>query len=109
MMTEQQDPRLMLKQASVKDKIHPHEVIVLESNFYKIIREFLESLSGEDKETLMGIYNSLVLSRKSKITRLAETAQDDPTIYDKITDEEKDYYNSILATSKQFKDEVLLK
>ena len=108
MMSEQLDARLMLKQAGVKERMLAFELSTLEDNFYKVIREFLLTLSGEDRVTMEGLYNSLVMARKSKIVRLAESLNEDPTILAKMTTEDKEYFDAIVSATMHFSKGVLL-
>lgn len=106
-MMLQTDPRLMLKQAGVKERMVAFELPALQEDFYKIAKEFISNLNGDDKLQMESLLNSIILSRKSKISKLAEAVNEDPTIKAKMTPEEKELFNSISSATILFKESVM--
>lgn len=103
----QEDARKILKQAGVKERMVALDLSTLEDGFYQLIKEFISNLQGEDKQQMESIFNSIIMSRKSKITRLAESVNEEPEIRKKLTAEEKEYFDSIVSATKQFKEKVM--
>ena len=107
-MSETIDIRLALKQAVVKEVIQPFDIAILEPNFYQLVREFLLTLSGEDKATMEAQYNRLVMFRKGKIAKLAESDDVDSKIHEKMTTEDVEYFDAIHSATIAFKAKVML-
>lgn len=104
----QEDARKILKQAGVKERMMALELATLQDDFYKIVKEFISNLQGEDKQQMESIFNGIIMSRKTKIARLAEAMNEDPELRKKMTAEEKEYFDGIALATKQFKDKILL-
>ena len=103
----QTDPRLLLKQAGVKERMAAFDLPALQEDFYKVSKEFISNLNGEDRLQMESLLNSIILSRKSKISKLAEAVNEDPTIQTKLTPEEKELFNSIASATILFKESVM--
>lgn len=106
MMSEQLDPRLMLKQALVKERMLSFELATLEYNFYEVIREWLQTLSGEDSSAMSTLLSTLGLLRKNKLTALAVAVNIDPDIRAKMTTEDRSYFDAVANATIEFKKSV---
>lgn len=102
----QEDARKTLKQSGVKERMAHLELSHLPDDFYKSSKEFISNLSGEDKEEMTSLYNSIILSRKSKLTKRAEALIPLEEIQDRLTSEEKEFYSSVLNNTKTFMNKI---
>ena len=101
----QTDPRLLLKQTGVKERMAAFDLPALQEDFYKITKEFISNLQGEDKLQMESLLNSIILSRKSKISKLAEAVNEE--FKAKMTSEEIELFNGIASATILFKERVL--
>lgn len=101
----QEDARLILKQAGVKERMMYLELPALQDDFYKLIKNFLTGLTGEDKTQMESVYNSIVMARKSKILKLAHAGSEESKV--KMTQEERDYFDAVNTATILFKEQVL--
>lgn len=108
MMAEKIEPKLQLKQALVKENMNGLNLATLEPDFYKTIREWILTLSGEDRTAIDTIYNQLVFKRKSKIVTLAHALNHDPDIRAKLTTEEREYFDAVANATVKFQKGVIL-
>lgn len=101
-MTEQKDPRLRLKQALVKERMNGLNLTTLEPDFYKTVREWVLSLSGEDRTAMITLFNQIVMSRKSKIITLAHALNTDAEIREKMAPEDREYFDAVANATVEF-------
>lgn len=106
-MMLQTDPRLLLKQSGVKERMSGLELSTLQDDFYKVTKEFISILEGQDKADMISILNAIIMSRKAKISKLAEAVNEDPELKKKMTFEEIEYFNSIVVATIVFKERVM--
>jgi DNA replication initiation complex subunit (GINS family) len=104
-MSEQIDPRLLLKQALVKERMMSFELSTIDDDFYKIIRNWMQNL-GDDRTSMDIILNTLLQIRKNKIATLAVSLNTDPEIREKMSIEEKTYFDKIADATMEFKESV---
>ncbi len=97
-----------LKQAVVKENVQGEfEVATLEPYFYIKLRAYLRRFSESDKDKAGSMLNSLVRKRQGKIIRIADSSKLTAEIAQKLTVEEKVFYNTIYQNSKNFKEKIL--
>lgn len=101
-MMVQDDPRLILKQASIKELLQTVNLSTLPADFYPTIQKFLSNLEGEDKTKMSAVFHGLLFSRKNKICRLAEALNHDVEIREKMTTEERAYFDEIAVATVNF-------
>jgi len=104
-MTEQIDPQLLLKQSLVKERMMSFELSTLDDDFYKIIRNWMANL-GDDRIPIEIILNTLLQIRKNKIATLAVSLNTDPEIREKMSSEEKIYFDKMAEATMEFKESV---
>ena len=106
MMSEQIDPRLLLKQALVKERMMSFELSTIDDDFYKIIRNWMANLV-DDKTSMETILSTLIQIRKNKIATLAVSLNTDPEIREKMSTEEKIYFDNMANATIEFKESVM--
>jgi len=109
MMSESIQPKFLLKQALVKENTNGFDLATLEGDTYVIIREYLVTLSGEDRIIMSSLFNQLTLKRKAKILALASSLNLDPDTRSKMTTEEREFFDKIALATVDFKRSVEVK
>ena len=104
-MMLQEDARLILKQAGVKERMAYLQLPTLQPDFYKLVGNFLDNLAGDDKTQMESVYNSIVMARKSKIIKLAEANSEESK--SKMTPEECQLFDAVATATNQFRESVL--
>lgn len=105
---DEQDMVVELKQAIVKENVQGEfELSTLEPNFYIRLTSYMKKLSEQDFDKVESMLNSLVRKRQGKIIHLADSLKLTAKISEKLTTEEKSFYNIITKASNDFQKEIL--
>ena len=97
-----------LKQAAMKEELHgDFEIIKLEPNFYIKIKSYMERLSEKDYVKVESLLNKLLRTRKTKIIRLADSSKLTAEISQKLSVEEREFYNQVHEASTKFSKKIV--
>lgn len=97
-----------LKQAAMKEELHgDFELITLEPNFYIKIKSYMERLSEKDYVKVESLLNKLLRTRKTKIIRLADSSKLTAEISQKLSVEEREFYNQVHEASTKFSKKIV--
>ena len=86
----------------------PHDLSILDSDFYVRIKHYLQDINENEKENLSVSLNSFVSSRLEKIVKLAAASPLYPELEEKLSLEEKEVYLLVNNISCNFKKKVLI-
>ena len=109
-LVELQDTDMVveLKQAIVKENVQGEfDLATLDDHFYSKLKSHMLRLSESDYNKVESMLNSLVRKRQGKIIRLADSSKLSADITQKLSIEEKRFYNEIYETSVTFKNHLL--
>ena len=105
---EDTDMVVELKQATVKENVQGEfELATLEPYFYVRLIAFMKRLPKDDFDKVQSMLNSLVRKRQGKIIHLADSSQLTSALSQKLTLEERAFYEKIYNTSNDFKKQIL--
>ncbi len=97
-----------LKQATVKENVQGEfELATLEPYFYVRLISFMKKLPKDDYDKVESMLNSLVRKRQGKIIHLADSLKLNADLSQKLTLEERIFYEKIYNTSSDFKKQIL--
>ena len=103
------DMLVELKQAVEKEKmLGQFDLSTLQvqqqadSYFYIKMKSYMSGLSEKDSDRVEGMLNTLVRTRRTKITRLADTSKLTAEISQKLSIEEREFYNNLHDNSSKF-------
>ncbi len=97
-----------LKQAIVKESVQGEfELATLDLHFYIKLKSFMKGLEQADFDKVESMLNSLVRKRKGKIIHLADSLKLTANLADKLTVEEREYYNNLSNISRNFTKQIL--
>jgi len=97
-----------LKQAAMKEELHgDFDLITLEPNFYIKIKSYMERLSEKDYVKVESLLNKLLRTRKTKIVRLADSSKLTAEISQKLSVEEREFYNQVHEASTKFSKKIV--
>jgi len=97
-----------LKQATVKENVQGEfELATLDPHFYVKLISFMKKLPRDDFDKVESMLNSLVRKRQGKIIHLADSSQLTADLRQKLTLEERVFYEKIYNTSSDFKKQIL--
>ena len=97
-----------LKQAVMKEELHgDFDLITLEPNFYIKIKSYMERLSEKDYVKVESLLNKLLRTRKTKIIRLADASKLTAEISQKLSVEEREFYNQVHEASIKFSKKIV--
>jgi len=97
-----------LKQATVKENVQGEfELATLEPYFYVRLISFMKKLPKDDFDRVESMLNSLVRKRQGKIIHLADSLKLNADLSQKLTLEERIFYEKIYNTSSDFKKQIL--
>ena len=97
-----------LKQAVMKEELHgDFELITLEPNFYIKIKSYMERLPEKDYVKVESLLNKLLRTRQTKIIRLADSSKLTAEISQKLSVEEREFYNQIHEISTEFSKKIV--
>jgi DNA replication factor GINS len=105
---EDTDMVVELKQATVKENVQGEfELATLDPHFYVKLISFMKKLPKDDFDKVESMLNSLVRKRQGKIIHLADSSQLTADLRQKLTLEERVFYEKIYNTSSDFKKQIL--
>lgn len=105
---EEQDMVVELKQATVKENVQGEfELATLDPHFYVRLLSYMKKLPKEDFDKVESMLNSLLRKRQGKIIHLADSSKLTADLSQKLTLEERSFYEKIYNTSKEFKKQIL--
>lgn len=105
---EETDMVVELKQATVKENVQGEfELATLDPHFYVRLISFMKKLPQEDFDKVESMLNSLVRKRQGKIIHLADSSKLTADLSQKLTLEERAFYEKIYNTSSDFKKQIL--
>ncbi len=105
---EDTDMVVELKQATVKENVQGEfELATLEPYFYVRLISFMKKLPKDDYDKVESMLNSLVRKRQGKIIHLADSLKLNADLSQKLSLEERIFYEKIYNTSSDFKKQIL--
>jgi DNA replication factor GINS len=105
---EEPDMVVELKQATVKENVQGEfELATLEAHFYVRLISYMKKLPKDDYDKVESMLNSLVRKRQGKIIHLADSSKLTADLRQKLTLEERSFYEKIYNTSTDFKKQIL--
>ena len=105
---EETDMVVELKQATVKENVQGEfELATLDPHFYVRLISYMKKLPKDDFDKVESMLNSLVRKRQGKIIHLADSSQLTADLSQKLTLEERAFYEKIYNTSSDFKKQIL--
>lgn len=105
---EETDMIVELKQATVKENVQGEfELATLEPHFYVRLLSYMKKLPKDDFDKVESMLNSLVRKRQGKIIHLADSSKLTADLSQKLTIEERSFYEKIYNTSNDFKKQLL--
>ena len=105
---QETDMIVELKQATVKENVQGEfELATLEPHFYVRLLSYMKKLPKDDFDKVESMLNSLVRKRQGKIIHLADSSKLTTDLNQKLTIEERSFYEKIYNTSTDFKKQIL--
>ncbi len=105
---QETDMIVELKQATVKENVQGEfELATLEPHFYVRLLSYMKKLPKDDFDKVESMLNSLVRKRQGKIIHLADSSKLTADLSQKLTIEERSFYEKIYNTSTDFKKQIL--
>ncbi len=105
---QETDMIVELKQATVKENVQGEfELATLEPHFYIRLLSYMKKLPKDDFDKVESMLNSLVRKRQGKIIHLADSSKLTADLSQKLTIEERSFYEKIYNTSTDFKKQIL--
>jgi len=105
---DETDMVVELKQATVKENVQGEfELATLEPHFYVRLISYMKKLPKDDYDKVESMLNSLVRKRQGKIIHLADSSKLTAALNQKLTLEERSFYEKIYNTSTDFKKQIL--
>ncbi len=105
---QETDMVVELKQATVKENIQGEfELATLDPHFYIRLNSYMKKLPKEDFDKVQSMLNSLVRKRQGKIIQLADSSKLTTDLSQKLTTEERSFYEKLYNTSSDFKKQIL--
>ena len=88
-----------LSTLQVQQKADPH--------FYIKMKSYMEGLPEKDYDKVESMLNTLLRTRQTKIIRLADTSKLTAEISQKLSVEEREFYNNLHANSSKFSKSIV--
>ncbi len=105
---DETDMVVELKQATVKENVQGEfELATLEPHFYVRMISYMKKLPKDDYDKVESMLNSLVRKRQGKIIHLADSSKLTAGLNQKLSLEERTFYEKIYNTSTDFKKQIL--
>ncbi len=105
---DETDMVVELKQATVKENVQGEfELATLEPHFYVRLISYMKKLPKDDYDKVESMLNSLVRKRQGKIVHLADSSKLTAGLNQKLSLEERIFYEKIYNTSTDFKKQIL--
>lgn len=97
-----------LKQALVKENIQGEfDLATLDPHFYIRLKSYMKKLPASDYDKVESMLNTLVRKRQGKIIHLADSSKLTSSLSQKLTVEERLFYENIYKNSIDFKNQIL--
>ena len=97
-----------LKQAATKEEVQgAFDLSTLEPHFYIKLKSYMERLPEKDHDMAESMLNKLLRTRQSKIIRLADSLKLPADISQKLTIEEREFYNQVHEISIKFSKKIV--
>ena len=97
-----------LKQAATKEEVQgDFDLSTLEPHFYIKLKSYMERLPEKDHNMAESMLNKLLRTRQSKIIRLADSLKLPADISQKLTIEEREFYNQVHEISIKFSKKIV--
>tara|TARA_B100000470_G_scaffold212313_1_gene191911 strand:+ start:522 stop:1031 length:510 start_codon:yes stop_codon:yes gene_type:complete len=97
-----------LKQAVMKEEVQSNfDLSVLEPYFYIKLKSYMQRMTEKDYDMMQSMLNKLLRTRQSKIIRLADSSKLTAEISQKLTVEERDFYNQVNNASTEFSKKIM--
>ena len=97
-----------LKQAATKEVVQgDFDLSTLEPHFYIKLKSYMERLPEKDHNMAESMLNKLLRTRQSKIIRLADSLKLPADISQKLTIEEREFYNQVHEISIKFSKKIV--
>lgn len=101
------DMLVSLKQSITKENIQGEDhVSTLEPDFYVKMASFMKRLSQQDHDKVESMLNTLIRKRQGKIVRLADSSKMTSDLAEKLSREERAFFNAIHSISVEFKKQI---
>lgn len=105
---EDVDMVVELKQALVKENVQGEfELATLDPHFYIRLKSYMQTLPQQDFDKVESMLNTLVRKRQGKIVHLADSSKLTTSLSQKLTIEERLFYENIYKDAANFRKEVL--
>ena len=105
---QETDMVVELKQAIVKENVQGEfELATLDPHFYIRLNSYMKKLPKDDFDKVQSMLNSLVRKRQGKIIQLADSSKLSTNLSQKLTTEERSFYENVYNTSLDFKKQIL--
>ena len=105
---EDVDMVVELKQALVKENVQGEfELATLDPHFYIRLKSYMQTLPQQDFDKVESMLNTLVRKRQGKIVHLADSSKLTTSLSQKLTIEERLFYENIYKDAADFRKEVL--
>ncbi len=96
-----------LKQALSKEKmVGEYQISTLEPHFYIKLKESMNDLEKDDFNRVESMMLELFRMRRGKLVKLADSIKLTSDLYNRITVEEKVFYQTIYENSKEFENQI---
>ena len=97
-----------LKQAVTKEEVQGvFDLSTLEPHFYIKLKSYMERLPEKDHDIVESMLNKLLRTRQSKIIRLADSLKLPADMSQKLTIEEREFYNQVHEISIKFSKKIV--
>ncbi len=105
---EDVDMVVELKQALVKENVQGEfDLATLDPHFYIRLKSYMQTLPQQDFDKVESMLNTLVRKRQGKIVHLADSSKLTTSLSQKLTIEERLFYENIYKNAADFRNEVL--
>ena len=107
---EIQDSEILteLKQAVMKEEVQSNfDLSVLEPYFYIKLKSYMQRMTEKDYDMTESMLNKLLRTRRSKIIRLADSLKLPADMSQKLTIEEREFYNQVHEISIKFSKKIV--
>ena len=102
------DMLVELKQATVKENVQGEEHLsTLDPHFYIRLKSYMKTLLPQDFDKIESMLITLVRKRQGKIVRLADSSKLTANLSQKLTIEERLFYENIYKNATDFRRQIL--
>ena len=97
-----------LKQSVVKEKVQGEfDLSTLDDYFYIKLKSYMKRLPENDYDKVESMLNTLLRKRQGKIIHLADSSKLTPDISQKLSIEEREFFNQIYEISTKFSKKIV--